>query len=672
MRRFSILEQILDGTYLVYSFDLFDTVIFRKYLSLDEVIQSSCRYLSGYLKHTHPISELVDERKQIGQLLKYSTESVTQEPKLRHILSSLVSNHQPIDGLSLNEIVSNVISFELSLEQNNLQLNPYIVQVLERLKKDGKQIVCITDMYFDKAQINSILEVLGIKHFFSEVFVSSEIGLTKQTGDLFKYVSNSLSVRPSQILHVGDKLTTDLISARNEGLDSKVVAGSNIQQPVFDKVDNIYRLVAQLSVAFLIDLIQQCHSKNIQKVFFLSRDATFLGEICRALRANYGWLREFFPNLLIVDLEINRITTAFLEIDWRSDKLKNIIELYVANIGQGSLESFLEFCGVSAIESGLMIEDENVDQWIEVIRSKGSVLEEQIIRCIDDKNRIIIEYLDQVGAINSGSVAFVDIGYGGSIARRVATYILRHNSDRNFSYTRIYCFLLLSNNHLLNNSKIARPIGKLGEQGFLNRHSIPGILRGNGSWLEVFYQDENRGPLLGYQRSKDGIITARFDKLESLKLAPRLFTCEQVIGQITAQQAMLFLGQQQSNFVIREFLAEMSNPSSKTVDLLAQKRYLTGDNDLESHPIVTKISVANIFPCRIKQLINNDYWLSGTIQYSGYGWFNSFISPLLFSYYFFSKLVRNFLSKLRANLSEYGKIYGSKLFSLLGIIKAKR
>ncbi len=664
------LESIVNSGHTVYSFDLFDTVFYRKHFSLEEVLYSSSRYLAGFLSEPLSVASLIEERKNLGQSLKLSSKLKTQEPKLWDILSALVRNHEVVNGITPGRVVSKAIAFELSLEICNLQPNEQILKLLKHLKQQGKHIICITDMYFDEEQVTSILNSMNIRYFFRDVFVSSEIGLTKQSGDLFNHVTKTLGLNPNNILHIGDNVISDIRSARNKGLDSRLVQLKRRLIPTFEKANDIRDLASELSVSFVLDLIQQCHRQKITDIFFLSRDATILGEICRTLNTSHTWVNNYFSELNIHDLDISRASTAFLEVGWEEDRLEKLITLYVKNIGINSLNAFLRYFEIPLHPSETCGDNPDYTSWSKIIRSIDTTYERRILKSAEHKNEIVIEYLRQAGAIYSGRVAFVDIGYGGTIAKRISHYLTRY-PDHKSSPTRIYCFFLLSNNRLEENAKAAHPVAQMNQPGFLNRRSIPGILRGNATWLEVFYQDDTRGPLLNYCKSGNGKITSVFSDIESSELTTESAMNINLPCEISEQQVILLTSKFQSDSVIERFLNEMSNPSQQTVKKLKKHQYLTGNLDQDNHPLTRKISPSDFSPRKLKQIINNDYWLSGSMQLSGYSSFNPALSSILNTYYSSSKLITDFLSRFRHYQSKYGKLVVTFLAAKLGVIKAK-
>lgn len=56
---------------------------------------------------------------------------------------------------------------------------------------------------------------LGIRDYFSKIFISSEIGLRKSSGNLYEYVINELSCKPINLLMIGDNIYSDVKVPKN-------------------------------------------------------------------------------------------------------------------------------------------------------------------------------------------------------------------------------------------------------------------------------------------------------------------------------------------------------------------------------------------------------------------------------------------------------------------------
>jgi len=94
-------------------------------------------------------------------------------------------------------------------------LFPETVDVLKELKTLGLKLGIISN--FD-TRIYSVLDSLGIRHFFDAVTISSEAGYSKPAAEIFEVAARALGVPASAILLVGDSPHDDVEAAIRSGM----------------------------------------------------------------------------------------------------------------------------------------------------------------------------------------------------------------------------------------------------------------------------------------------------------------------------------------------------------------------------------------------------------------------------------------------------------------------
>jgi len=94
------------------------------------------------------------------------------------------------------------------------ELYPEVVGVLETLRSRF-QLAIVSN--FD-GRLRMILEHLGISKFFSNIFVSSEVGADKPDPEIFHRALKFMKLRPDEALHVGDDPKRDWNAATSAGL----------------------------------------------------------------------------------------------------------------------------------------------------------------------------------------------------------------------------------------------------------------------------------------------------------------------------------------------------------------------------------------------------------------------------------------------------------------------
>jgi len=99
-------------------------------------------------------------------------------------------------------------------------LFPETVEVLQELQNRRLKLGVVSN--FD-SRIYSVLETLGIRHFFDSITLSSETGFCKPDREIFEAAAAALGVPPSQILLVGDNPQDDVEAGIRAGLSAVLI-----------------------------------------------------------------------------------------------------------------------------------------------------------------------------------------------------------------------------------------------------------------------------------------------------------------------------------------------------------------------------------------------------------------------------------------------------------------
>lgn len=91
--------------------------------------------------------------------------------------------------------------------RSQIQLETKVHQLLARLKQNYR-LGAITNG-------NADVEAMEIAHYFDFCLKAGADGLSKPHSDLFQKAEKIWQLEPSQLLHVGDNLETDVLGARN-------------------------------------------------------------------------------------------------------------------------------------------------------------------------------------------------------------------------------------------------------------------------------------------------------------------------------------------------------------------------------------------------------------------------------------------------------------------------
>ena len=112
-----------------------------------------------------------------------------------------------------------VLSFERrrrELLDTSWQLFDDVLECLEWLRAAGLVLAAVTNA--SGVHQRKKIADLGLAPFFDHVAIAGELGVAKPDPVMFHTVCLGLGCAPAQAVHVGDKLDTDAIGARDAGL----------------------------------------------------------------------------------------------------------------------------------------------------------------------------------------------------------------------------------------------------------------------------------------------------------------------------------------------------------------------------------------------------------------------------------------------------------------------
>lgn len=192
--------------YPVISFDLFDTLIKR----------DCCQPIEVFRMLEKKIDSVYHVQSHFAQMRVYAERKTAELSTVGEItLEEIYANLELPVGRNAIKVIQ---QWEQDYEYALCQWNPYLKTVYEYCCQQKKKIIIITDMYLPKICIERILNKLNIHCDF--LFVSSEERKRKSNGALFHYVLETLGLRCSEVLHIGDNWRSDYIIPKIMGIDA--------------------------------------------------------------------------------------------------------------------------------------------------------------------------------------------------------------------------------------------------------------------------------------------------------------------------------------------------------------------------------------------------------------------------------------------------------------------
>ncbi len=423
----------LIADYDIISFDIFDTLILRPFSDPKDV------FLLLAYKHDYlDFADIRDKEEKILREINFAKNG-TREVTLDEIYER-ISKYTGIDKESGMQI-----EFETELEL--CFANPYMKEVFEILKYNGKKLIAVSDMYFPKSMIVQLLRKCGYEGF-EEIFVSCDHGCSKRDMGLYKIVDETIT-NGKKVMHIGDNHTTDILRAREFGWDATFyknvhsigqqfrphemspligsaysgIVNTHLHNGI-EKFNPYYEFGFLYGGLFVIGYCNFIHEytkkNNITKILFLSRD----GEIIKKV------YDKLFPDDNTEYVYWSRIAATRLNCSsQRYDYIYQYITLKSRNNKKFTAKQLLESMEIEFL----------IDKLQEIGLYPHTLIDEDIssvmeMFIINNWNEIIDSYKDEVNAAKSyldpiikdhKKICVVDIGWRGSGAMALRNLIQR-------------------------------------------------------------------------------------------------------------------------------------------------------------------------------------------------------------------------------------------------------
>ncbi|MEM6603495.1 MAG: HAD-IA family hydrolase, partial [Pseudomonadota bacterium] len=193
----------------VVSFDVFDTLLDRPVLKPTDIFYLVEKKVRSYLDNdpNFPFTEIrISAEKRAREKLKKDF------PTYQDInFDEIYYQFQEITGLSHDQ-VENIKALELEVELKYLAPKKSVQLLYKLAVKHRKKIVILSDVYLPGEFLIKALKKNGYRDI-DRYFVSSELRLTKVSGDLYPLMLKSMGVSPKEVVHIGDNKKADIRKA---------------------------------------------------------------------------------------------------------------------------------------------------------------------------------------------------------------------------------------------------------------------------------------------------------------------------------------------------------------------------------------------------------------------------------------------------------------------------
>ncbi|MBP5343786.1 MAG: glycosyltransferase [Alphaproteobacteria bacterium] len=432
-------KNLIDNVTVV-SFDLFDTLLFRKTNTPEIIFDLIGRHFGIHEFRTIRMNAQNNASQLLYEKYKYP------HANLDEIYEELKKNKQ----YKVNW--DNVKKFEIQIERDALSANQEMIDILLYAKQKKKRVIITTDMYIPQKVLRSILKSNGVTGF-NCIYCSADERKAKFNGELFKYVIKQEKVKPSQILHIGDNengdvkipeklgITTFLYSKNSEASkfantdDSEIDKG--LYKLLYDKSKGFwYNLGVEvggpLYMGLYLWLLSHLRSQE-RKVYFLARDGYNLFYIFQRLEIkNIEYLYTSRRALLLAGM--NELTEEELQLLPPYTTGQTIGEIFDYLCINKQKVKHLEDAGFHSL-------NDVISKSTDIVKFKKIYqLNKELVlkRCAIERQNAI-NYFNKLGFFSQDNFVF-DCGWNGSSQLLLERFlkIAGYNNKNSFLYCGIF------------------------------------------------------------------------------------------------------------------------------------------------------------------------------------------------------------------------------------------
>lgn len=243
--------------YEYISFDIFDTLLIRHISNRQEIYDM----VAEVMHFPEKFSVLrIKEEIELSQNGCYDINAIYKQISKEVFMNS--------------KTMKMAIEYEFFFEKLFAAPRKDFVDLFCRLKKDGKKIALISDMYFSQKYISKLLLEIGIDNY-DELLISCDYGTNKYENLFDIYKKNKIN---KKCLHIGDSEEADGICVKY-GIDFYLVKSVNGMPYPYGEYEFGNKIIGYVVAGILKWIYRKAKEKGLTKILFISRDGYLLQKV---------------------------------------------------------------------------------------------------------------------------------------------------------------------------------------------------------------------------------------------------------------------------------------------------------------------------------------------------------------------------------------------------------
>lgn len=309
---------------MLYSFDVFDTVITRKTATPQGVIKR----MQKELLHNGAYTAIPEYVRKNFYALRIRIERLT---RINYCYNGVedISLSQIYEGFVQTGYVNEEQSWKLEELEIQTELDCVLgisenIKAIKKLKQAGQRVILISDMYLSERTIRRMLATVDPVLAGLPIYVSSEYKKSKWTGSLYPLVRHNEGAEYSQWIHMGDNAHSDveipkclgirasrflfpekkdmedyILSEEKDSIYAEFAAGASRYVRSKKKITGAWSVGvtagANILLPYVLWILDRAREQGIRRLYFVARDGYILKQMAdKIIRANGDFIETHY------------------------------------------------------------------------------------------------------------------------------------------------------------------------------------------------------------------------------------------------------------------------------------------------------------------------------------------------------------------------------------------
>lgn len=437
---------------IIYSYDIFDTIITRRTADPYGVFALMQDRLQEFGNDfpTEVKENFFELRTQAERLARqYYCKDENEDISLLQIYHAMNTT-----GLLNKDMIDSLMELECEIElENVIPILHTVSEIQEHLDKN-ETVIFISDMYLGRKEISKMLETISSDWYDIPIYISSEIGKTKASGNLFRFIQQELQIPFDKWVHTGDNIHSDIDVPKQLGIKTVLVyeellnsiekamlkgmeqdSSTQLMIGISKNTRRIYRLDRVEAVgATLSGILLGCYvnyilhdalRRGIKTLYFIARDGYVIKKIADT------FIRSMNYPISTKYLYGSRKAWRMPACNWKTIdffSLINTASQFVCNLERCadifgiSYAEFQNFLPQKVMDVSSQLSSWDVKLLFQYL-NESKVFREYLEKIHGERRKLVLSYLKQEIDLQEDQVTFVEVGGTGYTQKCLETIL---------------------------------------------------------------------------------------------------------------------------------------------------------------------------------------------------------------------------------------------------------